>query len=190
MTQASPSQLGPGDPRRVYPPPIQPFEQRGQLSAGEAHHSVADRRPFEPGPFQPLPDQHQASAVIDQHLHAVSALRAEYENRAAERILLQDRLHRRRQPVRAAAKIDRARRDQYPDPRRRHDHAVAFNNWRTSPRNPSSTPGPMRTIAPPISISIAAMPQSVRCSATIGTNSALGTPASATAAARNSRRQL
>src|SRR6516162_4542301 len=174
MTQASPSQLGPGDPRRVYPPPIQPFEQRGQLCAGKTHHSLADRRPFEPGPFQPLPDQHQAGAVIDQHLHAVRALRAEHENRAAERILLQDRLHRRRQPTRPAAKIDRARRYQYTDPRRWHDHAVAFNSRRTAPRTASSTPGPTRTIAPPISISIAAMPQPVRRSATIGTNSALG----------------
>src|ERR1700757_877314 len=188
MTQASSSQLGPGDPRRVYPPPIQPFEQRGELCAREAHLSVADRRPFEPGPFQPLPDQHQAGAVIDQHLHAVSALRAEHENRAAERILLQDRLHRRRQPIRAATKIDRARRDQYTDPRRWHDHAVAFNSRRTSPRTASSTPGPTRTTAPPISISAA--PQPVRRSATIGTNSAFGTPASATAADRNSRRQL
>src|SRR5215471_16918652 len=70
------------------------------------------------------------------------------------------------------------------------DHAVAFNSRRTSPKTTSSTPGPMRTIAPPISISIAAAPQPVGLSATIGTNSALGTPASATAADRNSRRQL
>jgi len=46
-----------------------------------------------------------------------------------------------------------------------------------------------RTIAPPISISIAAAPASARCSAITGTKSGTGMPASANAADRNSRRQ-
>jgi hypothetical protein len=66
MTQASPSQLGPGDPRRVYPPPIQPFEQRGQLCAGEAHHSVADRRPFELIWAMPHPHGHAEPIIASR----------------------------------------------------------------------------------------------------------------------------
>src|SRR5947209_6072154 len=110
--------LGSRNSRRVHPPPIQPVEQGGELRPGQAHDPVADRRPFERAAFQPLPDQHQPRPVIDEQLHAIAALRAEHEDRAAERILLQDRLHRPRQTIGAAAEINRARGNQHPRPRR------------------------------------------------------------------------
>jgi hypothetical protein len=59
----------------------------------------------------------------------------------------------------------------------------------TSLRNAGSTPGPTRTIASPISISIVTALGPTRLSAMIGTKSDPKTPASAVTAARNSRRQ-
>lgn len=53
---------------------------------------------------------------MDQQLDAVGALRAEHEDRAAERLLPQKRLHRRRQAVGAAAEINRASGDQHTHP--------------------------------------------------------------------------
>src|SRR4051812_4279869 len=164
----------------MHAPPIEPVKQGGELRTGHRHHPVADRRPFERAALQPLPDQHQARAVIDEQLHAVRSLRAEHENRAAEPVLLQDRLHRPRQPVGAAAEIDRARGNQDPYPRRcseAGDH-LACNRGTISPRNTKSTPGPARTTAPPTSISIAAVLEPARLSAITGTKSGMDTPAS------------
>src|SRR5690349_21368997 len=190
MTQASQnkgqdqsaSHLRPSDPWGVHPPPIQPFEQCRQLRRRQPHDPVADRRPFELGAFQPLPDQHQTGPVIDQDLHPVGAFRAEHEDRPAERILPQHRLHRRRQTVSAAAEVHRPRRDQHPHSRwwrarESRDHFIAFNRRSTLPSKPSSTPAPTRTIAPPISISIAAAPEPP--SATTGTKSGPYAPTSA-----------
>ena len=64
IRRSSPCNLRPGDPRGVHPPPIEPVKQSGELCSGPAHHSLADRRPLERAPLQPLPDQHQARAVI------------------------------------------------------------------------------------------------------------------------------
>src|SRR5689334_7195696 len=203
MTQASQnkgqdqsaSHLRPSDPWGVHPPPIQPLEQRGQLRRGQPHDPIADRRPFELGAFQPLPDQHQAGPVIDQDLHSVGALRTEHEDCPAERVLPQHRLHRRRQAIRAPAEVHRPRRDQHPHSRwwrtrERGDHFIAFNSRSTLPSKPSSTPALTRTIAPPISISIAAAPEPP--SAATGTKSSSPVPPSAIVWATddpNSRRQ-
>src|ERR1700745_2497472 len=202
MTQAtdrggvehSAGHLRPSDPWSVDPPPIQPLEQCGQLRRGQPHHPIADRRPFELGAFQPLPDQHQAGPVIDQDLHSVGALRAEHEDGPAERVLPQHRLQRRRQAIRAPAEVHRPRRDQHPHSRwwrtrERGDHFIASNSRSTLPSKPSSTPALTRTIAQPISISIAAAPDPP--SATTGTKSGPYAPTSAIALATdpNSRRQ-
>ena len=66
---------------------------------------------------------------------------------------------------------------------------MAFNRRSTLPRKPSSTPAPTRKVAPPISISIAAVAEPPWFSATTGTKSDATKPASATAAERNWRRQ-
>src|SRR5271170_2305258 len=195
LAEPSAGHLRPSDPWGVHPPPIQSLEQRGQLRRGQPHDPVADRRPFEPGPLQPLPDQHQAGPVIDQNLHPVGAFRAEHEDRPAERVLPQHRLHRRRQAVSAPAEVDRPRCDQHPYSRWRRagqsgDHFIAFNRRSTLLSKPSSTPALTRTIALPISISIAAAPEP--SSATTGTKSGSRPPTSAIALATtdpNSRRQ-
>src|SRR6516162_2467965 len=136
-------------------------------------------------------DPPPAGTVIDQHLHAVSPLRAEHEDRAAERVVTQHRLYQHRQAIRAAAEVDRAGRDQHPHPRRwragrGRDHRIAFNRRSTLARTASSAPALTRTMAPQISTSIAAVPAFV--SGTTGTNSGSGVPVS-TAATPNSRRQ-
>src|SRR5215472_3899266 len=186
----SAGQLRPPYPRGVDPPPIEPFKQRRKLRRGQPHHPVADRRPFEFGSLEPLPDQHQAGPVINQHLHPVRSFRAENEDRAAEWVLLEHRLHRRCQAIGATPEINRTRRNQHSHPRRRRpsegrDHFIAFNRRSTLPRKLSSTPASTRRVAPPISISIAVVPKPPWFSITTGTKSDATRPASVTAPDRN-----
>ena len=49
----------------------------------------------------------RSTALARTAVHAIAALRAEHEDRAAERVLLQDRLHCPRQTIGAAAEIDK-----------------------------------------------------------------------------------
>src|SRR5215470_4394200 len=190
----SAGQLRPPYPRGVHAPPIKPFKERRKLRRGQPHHPVADRRPFEFRPLQPLPDQHQAGPVINQHLHPVRPLRAEHEHRPAEWVLPEHRLHHRGQAIGTTPEINRMRRNQHSHSRRRRardggDHLMAFNRRSTLPRKPSSTSAPTRKVAPPISISIAAAPEPPWFSAMTGTKSDATRPASTAATERNWRRQ-
>jgi hypothetical protein len=63
------------------------------------------------------PDSRITPSLIAGHLNLAPSSRFQistrpFRHRPAKRILPQHRLHRRRQPVCAAAEIDRARRDQ------------------------------------------------------------------------------
>src|SRR6516225_3219474 len=153
-------QLRPPYARGVHPPPIEPFKQRCKLRCGQSHHPVADRRPLESRPFQPLPDQHQAGPIIDQYLHPVRPLRAKHEHGAAEGVLPEHQLYHRGQAIGTTSEINRTRRNQHSHSRRRRareggDHLMAFNRRSTLPRKPSSTPAPTRKVALPISNQLA-----------------------------------
>src|SRR5215472_782502 len=139
-----------------------------------------------------FPDSVRKDVVCDPS----PPLPARHEDGPAERVLLQHQLHRRRQPIRAAAEVDRAGRDQHAHPRRRcaaegGDHFIAFNRRSTLPSKAESTPALTRTIALPIAISIAAEPEPA--SATTGMKSGPCASAAAvalpTATVPNSRRQ-
>src|SRR4051794_27977959 len=96
--------------------------------------------------FQPLRHQNQTCPVVDEQLHPVRAARAEHEDVAGERVQAQRDLHQGRQTIHAAAKIDRRRPDQHPDPRRRRDHrpSAASTRRKAAP----STSRPTRTLTP------------------------------------------
>ena len=66
--------------------------------------------------FVPVIAERQVASGTAAIEVAVGALRAEHEDRAAERVLPQKRLHRRCQAVGAAAKINRASGDQHTHP--------------------------------------------------------------------------
>src|SRR3954454_15786340 len=50
-------------PCGMAPPPIQPFEQGGELSCPEPHHPVLDLGPAELALFQPLGDENHARTI-------------------------------------------------------------------------------------------------------------------------------
>src|SRR5919112_1554674 len=132
--------------RRLQAFPGQAGQQDGQLQRPQPDHTIRHRRPLEPTRLQPLRYQDQAGAVIEEQLHPVRAARAEHEDIAGEWIEAQCDLHQGRQTVHAAAKIDRRRPDQHPDPGWRRDHrpSAASTRRKASP----STPRPTRTLTP------------------------------------------
>ena len=90
-------------------------------------------------------------------------------------------MHRRRQPIGAAAEINRARGDQHAHPGRqaprRAEIMLPSAGGQSCRETPGRRPHSARSTAPPISISIAAVPEAARLSATIGTKSGTGNTA-------------
>ena len=78
-----------------------------QLRRRQRQRAVDHRRPDELVAFQPLGEQAQAAAVPVQTLQIMTALAAEDEDMAAERIGADDLLHLGRQAVKPGAQIDR-----------------------------------------------------------------------------------
>src|SRR4030088_3077218 len=74
--------------------PLASFEQCSELHRRQLHHPIFDRRPAELPALQPLGHQTDASSVPPQQFHSVHPLGAEHEDRAAERIGSERRLHK------------------------------------------------------------------------------------------------
>jgi hypothetical protein len=117
--QRSTSHLRPSGPWGVHPPPIEPLEQRRQLSRRQPHHPVADGRPYcriqHP---DHLAEKHRVDARPDAHDRAAD-LDLDRRGIGPDAVFRNDRnknrpQHRRRPPQIAP---------QHDAPRRIHPHA-------------------------------------------------------------------
>src|ERR1700756_158164 len=88
-------------------PPIHCLDQQRQLRRRQCQCAVDDRWPDELIAFKPLGEQAQTAAVPVQAFQVMTALAAEDEDVAAERIGADDLRCLRRQAVKAGAQIDR-----------------------------------------------------------------------------------
>lgn len=145
---------GARDTAHVHARPIEPFQQCGELRGRQPHHAILDRRPMEPGAFEPLRHEAHASAVLEQQLHAVGALGPEHIDDAGEWIALQVLLHVGSQPIHAAPEVDGLRGDEHADTGGWNDRVSTLSAFRTSASVRASAAPRMRTVADPTLISI------------------------------------
>jgi uncharacterized protein (DUF58 family) len=96
--------------RFMDPPPVQPVEQRRQLSGRQPHHSILHLRPAELAILQPLRIEAHAGAVPEDQLDPIRALGTEDIDRTAEGIGVHRLAHQRGQTLRPLAEVHRLRR--------------------------------------------------------------------------------
>ncbi len=106
-------------------PPVDPFREHRELRWRGRHHPVLGLRPNELPAFQPLGVEHEALGVPPQHLHEAAAAAAEDEQVAAERVRPGDGPHLPCQPVEAAPRVGRPRREPDAGAGRERDHGKA-----------------------------------------------------------------
>src|SRR5215472_16168836 len=87
------------------PPPIDPFEQHGQLRPAQRHRSFFRLWPDESSTLQPFREQAKSVAVPPKQFDQVAPASAEDEDVARIRILLQGGLRQRAKPSETAAEI-------------------------------------------------------------------------------------
>src|SRR5262245_56403551 len=112
--------------------PIQPLEKRRELGWRQPHHAILDGGPAELPAFETLGQEAKARLIPEQQLHAIRPLGPEHVNDAREGVSLELFLHERREPIHPLAEVDRLRRHEYADARRRHDHSSTFAALKTS----------------------------------------------------------
>src|SRR3984893_4591346 len=104
--------------------------------------------------LQPCPERHQARPIPRQNLYAVGSFGPENEDRPRERSLAERLAHQRRKPIAALSKIDRFGGHQHAYAGRNRNHDAAITARSTVCNMAASVPGPIRTVAAPITISI------------------------------------
>src|SRR6266404_5952250 len=134
--------------------PLASFEQCSELHRRQLHHPVFDRRPAELPTLQPLRHQTDASSVPPQQFHSVHPLGAEHEDRAAERIGSERRLHNGGEPVSLFAEVHGACCHQNLEVCSSRDHEALLTARSTATSASVSTWPMTRTTASPIAISI------------------------------------
>src|SRR5215216_2193978 len=143
-----------GPPRLVHAPPIEPFEQSGELRRAQPQNAVLHLRPAELAILEALGEQAHARAVPEDELHPVSALGPEHVDGARERVSPHRLPHQCGQTLGAFAEVHGPCRHHDPDGARGPDHEPTFSARMTAAIAFALASGPIRTATPSISSSI------------------------------------
>jgi len=100
-------------PGSLRPAPIDAFHQHRQLRPRQRNRSFFSLRPDESPALKPLRKQTQTVFIGPQNLDRVASAPAKNKDVSREWLLLEDHLHLRTQPRKAAPHIGHARRDPY-----------------------------------------------------------------------------